>query len=134
MAHYARVNGLTKIVEQVIVADEDFINDLPDKDFWIQTSYNIKGGVYYDLESGEPVEDQETAINEEAGRQRKNFAGLGYTYDSEKNAFIPPKDNAFFSWKLNEETCLWEAPVKKPDDGKIYEWDESNTKWVETDK
>tara|TARA_B110000285_G_C14492316_1_gene324506 strand:- start:22 stop:375 length:354 start_codon:yes stop_codon:yes gene_type:complete len=61
------------------------------------------------------------------GSQRKNYAGIGFTYDQTRNAFIPP--NSLNSWTLNEETCLWEAPVAKPDDGQIYNWNEETTSW-----
>ena len=78
-----------------------------------QTSYNTHGGVH--ALGGTPF--------------RKNYAGIGYTYDAQRDAFIPPK--AFESWSLNEDTCLWEPPVAMPDDGKIYTWDEATTSWVE---
>ena len=64
------------------------------------------------------------------GSIRKNFAGKGYTYDKERDAFIPPKPE-FDSWVLNETTCKWEAPVPYPSDGKVYEWSEAKTNWVE---
>jgi len=70
---------------------------------WVQTSYN--------------------------GRIRKNYAGIGFTYDASRDAFIPPKRYA--SWVLNEETCLWDPPVACPTDGKLYSWDEEVTNWVE---
>ena len=82
---------------------------------WIQTSYNTKGGVH--LLGGTPL--------------RKNYAGIGYTYDRQKDAFIPPKP--FNSWVLNEETCLWEAPTPYPIDANSYEWDETTTSWVKND-
>jgi hypothetical protein len=63
------------------------------------------------------------------GKIRKNYAGIGYIYDAQRDAFIPPKP--FPSWVLNEETCLWDAPVAMPDDGKIYNWDESSNAWLE---
>lgn len=87
-----------------------------------QTSYNTKGGVYYDAYTNEPAEDQTKAF-------RKNYAGLGFTYDYERDAFIPPKQ--FESWVLDEETCLWNPPIKYPEDGKVYEWSEDDRKWVE---
>jgi hypothetical protein len=65
------------------------------------------------------------------GKTRKNYAGIGYTYDSARDAFIPPKP--FPSWVLNEETCLWDAPVAMPDDGQLYNWDEATTNWVVTE-
>ena len=113
MAHYAKVNK--GIVETVIVAEAEFfdtfVDDSPGK--WIQTSYNTFGGEH--TLGGTPL--------------RKNYAGVGYTYYASKDAFIPPKP--FNSWTLNETTCLWEAPVSYPSDGKDYDWDEDNRQWVE---
>ena len=111
MAHFAKVND--GIVTKVIVAEQDFINNFIDneKGRWIETSYNTYGGVH--KLGGTPV--------------RKNFAGVGYTYDSLKDAFIPPKD--FPSWTLNETTCLWEAPVAYPEDGEKYTWNETTISW-----
>jgi hypothetical protein len=119
MAHYAKVlNGL---VVNVIVADPEFlavyVDDSPGD--YIQTSYRTIGGVHYG-EDGLP--DGGIAL-------RKNFAGIGYSYDRERDAFIPPKP--FASWLLNEETCLWDAPVPYPQDGKRYAWDEADQVWVE---
>lgn len=119
MAHYAKVKD-NKVIK-VIVAEADFFNSFVDNTpgEWIQTSYNTRGGQH--ILGGTPL--------------RKNFAGVGYTYDKEKDAFIPPCD--FTSWTLNETTCLWEAPLTYPDDGKTYIWNEElyqsdNTKgWVE---
>jgi hypothetical protein len=111
MSHFAKVN-LNKIVEQVIVAEQDFVDTLPG--IWIQTSYNTHGGVH--LLGGTPL--------------RKNFAGIGYTYDVDKDAFISPKP--YDSWILNEDTCNWEAPVAKPEGN--YVWDESIVNWVDTFK
>jgi hypothetical protein len=118
MAHYAKVNN--GIVEQVIVAEADFFDTFVDSSpgQWIQTSYNTRGGVHYG-QDGQP--DDGTPL-------RKNYAGIGYTYDSAKDAFIPPQPYA--SWTLNDDTCLWEAPVAYPDDGQRYTWDESSTSWV----
>ena len=128
MAHYAKV--LEGIVETVIVAEpeffDNFVDDSPGK--WIQTSYNTRGGVHYEPNSNTPSSDQSKAL-------RKNYAGIGYTYDKTRNAFIPPQQ--FPSWTLNETTCLWDPPMPQPSDGKAYLWDESlyqsdNTKgWVE---
>ena len=122
MAHFAKV--LNGFVVQVIVADPEFFETFVDTTpgTWIQTSYNTRGGVHYVPNTNTPSEDQSKAL-------RKNYAGVGYIYDSEKDAFIPPKQ--FDSWVLNESTCLWEAPVLYPDDGKFYKWDESITNWVE---
>jgi hypothetical protein len=112
MSHFARVNA-QGIVEQVIVAEQDFIDTLPDRTSWVQTSYNTRGGQHPE---GRPL--------------RKNYAGIGYTYDYVRDAFMPPKPYA--SWVLNESTCLWDAPTPYPTDGKTYNWDENTQQWVET--
>ena len=103
MAHYAKVNNET--VEQVIVAEAEFFDTFIDNSpgSWIETSYN--------------------------GTIRKNYAGVGYTYDSVRDAFIPPQPYA--SWTLNEDTCLWDSPVPYPTDDLMYSWDEPTTSWVE---
>ena len=85
-------------------------------DFWKQTSYNTHGGVH--SSGGTPL--------------RKNHAGIGDTYDEDRDAFIAPKPYA--SWILNETTCLWEAPVAYPDDGERYTWNENNERWDLTDQ
>ena len=128
MAHFAKVNN--GIVEQVIVAEPEFFDTFVDSSpgQWIQTSYNTRGGVHYNPETGEPSADQSKAL-------RKNYAGLGYTYDAGRDAFIPPKP--YPSWVLNEDTCLWESPVPYPTDvgteenPKRYTWDEEAVNWVE---
>ena len=119
MAHYAKVKD--GVVTQVIVAEAEFFDTFVDNEpgEWIQTSYNTRGGVHYNPETGEP--DDGTPL-------RKNYAGIGFTYDSEKDAFIPPQPYA--SWTLNDDTCFWEAPIAKPDDGERYSWDEETTSWV----
>ena len=122
MSHFAKVNN--GIVERVILAEPEFFETFVDSTpgTWIQTSYNTRGGVHY-TRSGKPSANQSKAL-------RKNYAGLGYTYDKVRDAFIPPQPHA--SWTLNEDTCLWEAPVEYPkDDGKIYKWNEETQKWVE---
>lgn len=103
MAHYAKIeNG---IVTQVNVVEEDFFNSNPDRytGQWIQTSYN--------------------------NNIRKNFAGIGFKYDEERDAFIPPKP--FNKWVLNEDTCRWESPVPYPDDEKQYVWNDNKGVWEE---
>lgn len=122
MSHYAKV--VDGIVNQVIVAEAEFFESFVDSSpgEWIQTSYNTRGGVHIDPETGEPSADQTKAL-------RKNYPGIGFTYDRERDAFIPPKP--FASWTLNETSCLWEAPVAYPTDGKHYVWDEATTSWVE---
>ena len=116
MAHFAKI-GLNNIVTDVlVVANRDtmnsqgneqesigieFLKTLTGHETWIQTSYN--------------------------GNIRKNYASIGYTYDSQRDAFIPPKP--FESWVLNETTCQWNAPTPRPNDDKKYVWNESTTSW-----
>ena len=112
MGHFARIeNG---VVTQVIVAEPEFIADLAEEGngIWVQTSYNTYGGQHPE---GRPL--------------RKNYAGIDYVYDQTRDAFIPPKP--YPSWILNEQTCLWDAPVAMPQDGKRYVWDEPTASWVE---
>jgi len=122
MSHFAKVNN--GIVERVIVAEPEFFETFVDSTpgTWIQTSYNTRGGVHY-TRSGKPSANQSKAL-------RKNYAGLGYTYDKVRDAFIPPQPHA--SWTLDEDTCLWEPPVEYPKDtGGIYKWNEETKNWVE---
>ena len=121
MPYFAKVNN--GIVEQVIGAEPEFFNTFVDTSpgDWIQTSYNTRGGVHYQPNSWTPSEDQSKAL-------RKNYASIGYTYDRQRDAFIPPKPYA--SWVLNETTCLWDSPTPFPTDGKRYYWDEPTTAWV----
>jgi|688.fasta_scaffold01024_2 hypothetical protein len=114
MSHFAQIDE-NNIVTQVIVIEQDVVDTglFGDPNSWIQTSYNTSGGVH--TQGGTPL--------------RKNYAGIGYTYDSTRDAFIPPQP--FNSWVLNEDTCLYEAPTPMPDDGKMYSWDEDTTSWVE---
>ena len=111
MSHFAKV--VDGIVETVIVAEQDFIDT--QEGTWVQTSYNTRGGVH---------SNGETPL-------RKNYAGIGYVYDSGRDAFYIPQP--FASWTLNEDTCLWEAPTAYPDDGKLYLWEEDTTSWVEVE-
>lgn len=126
MAHYAYIDE-NNIVTQVIVGknENETWQDQPMD--WEQyygakrTSYNTRGGIYYDPNTNEPSPDQSKAF-------RKNYAGIGYTYDAGRDAFIPPQP--YPSWLLNETTCLWESPVPMPVDGNRYTWDESTQSWV----
>jgi|TARA_R100001530_G_C4183814_1_gene120159 hypothetical protein len=113
MAHYAKVEN--SIVIRVIVAEAEFFDTFVDLSpgEWIKTSYNTKGGIH--LEGGTPL--------------RKNYAGVGFTYDATRDAFYAPQ--TYPSWTLNESTCQWEPPTPYPDDGKNYEWNEATTNWVE---
>jgi hypothetical protein len=119
MAHFAKL-GPGNVVEQVIVVDNRDTADANgvEKEYigaafceklfggtWKQTSYN--------------------------GNKRKNYAGIGFTYDEQRDAFIPPK--TFASWVLDEATCQWKAPVDMPTDGQIYSWDEATTSWIATE-
>ena len=118
MAHYSFLN-MQNIVTEVIVGKDE--TDGPTnwemhygnirEQVCKRTSYNTRGGVH--SEGGTPF--------------RKNYAGIGYTYDFARDAFIPPKP--FDSWTLNENSCLWEAPVAYPNDGQRYEWNEETTSW-----
>ena len=113
MAHYAKVED--GLVTQVIVAEPEFFETFVDTSpgEWVQTSYNTHGGVH--SEGGTPL--------------RKNYAGIGYEYDKAIDAFIP--EQPYYSWTLNEDTCLWESPIAYPTDGLRYNWDEDTTSWVE---
>ena len=113
MSHFAKVeNG---IVTQVLVIEQDVVDTghWGNPALWIQTSYNTRGGQH--ILGGTPL--------------RKNYAGAGYTYDSERDAFIPPQPYA--SWVLDETTCQWQSPTPIPTDDKMYTWDEDTTSWVE---
>ena len=110
MSHFAKVeNG---VVTQVIVVEQDVIDSGLFGTGWIQTSYNTYGGQHPE---GRPL--------------RKNYAGIGYTYDELRDAFIPPQP--YQSWVLDDDTCLWNAPIPMPTDGKLYNWDELTLNWVE---
>jgi len=121
MAHFAKI-GLNNIVTEVLVVANretmdstgvehesigiEFLKTLTGHETWVQTSYN--------------------------GNIRKNYAGIGYTYDSQRDAFIPPQP--YPSWTLVEETCNWTAPVLYPTDGKMYQWDEGTINWIEVNE
>ena len=121
MSHFAEINS-DNIVQRVIVAEQDFIDSLENSSSWIQTSYNTRGGKHYAPNSN--TEDGGVAL-------RKNYAGVGYTYDPTRDAFIPLQP--YPSWTLDEDTCIWASPVSYPSDGKIYLWDESSTSWKESE-
>ena len=121
MSYFAEIDD-NNIVKRVIAASEENINKelWGSPDNWIQTSYNTYGGVHYAPNSRTP--DGGVAL-------RKNYAGQGFTYDATRDAFYAPQP--FASWTLDDDTCIWNAPVAYPDDGKIYDWDEDNTQWIE---
>jgi hypothetical protein len=118
MAHFAKIeNG---VVAQVIVAEQDFIDTGAVGHGWVQTSYNTRGGIHYG-QDGQP-----------SGREqlRKNYAGVGFAYDEQRDAFIPPKP--FPSWTMSEDTCLWSAPTPMPTEGGPFAWNEETQAWVVT--
>ena len=125
MAHYAKVQD-EKVVT-VIVAEKEFfdtfVDETPGK--WVQTSYNTRGGVHYEPNSNTPSSDQSKAL-------RKNYAGIGSIYDSDKDVFYSPQP--YDSWTLNTTTYLWEPPVAYPNEGKGYLWDETSKSWKEDRK
>lgn len=123
MGHWAKIDDTNRVVD-VVVADDDKGAWLTKAlgGTWVKTSYNTRGGIHYNQKTGKPSADQSKAF-------RKNYAGENFTYDKERDAFIPPKP--FDSWVLNEETCLWESPIPYPSDGGLYRWDESLGDWME---
>lgn len=132
MAHFAKLDNLGVVVFVTFGRDEDDGKELElcarTNNTYRQTSYNTHGGIYYDPITGIPSIDQSKSF-------RKNFARVGYKYDIQRDAFIPPKP--FNSWILNEVTCLWEAPTPLPQDAgtgdppKLYRWNEDNITWDE---
>lgn len=129
MAHFAEIDE-NNIVLRVLVVDneqedrgQEFLaEDLDLGGIWKKTSYNTRGGIYYDPNTNQPSADQTKAY-------RKNYAGVGFTFDETRNAFIPPKP--FNSWILNEESCLWEAPIPMPENGGPWTWNEEILNWQE---
>ncbi len=124
MSHFAKLDENNIVIFVTVGRQEDDGKEAElsqrTGDTYLQTSYNTHGGVYYDATTLQPASDQSKAF-------RKNYAGLGYTYDADRDAFIPPKP--FESWVLDEASCLWEAPVPYPTDGLTYIWIEANTDW-----
>jgi hypothetical protein len=127
MASFAKIGLNSRVIEVVSVNNEvlkdfsgfereelgiQFLNELTGWPIWKQTSYNTAGGIHQ--LGGTPF--------------RKNHAAIGYTYDEDRDAFIPKKP--FNSWILNEQTCLWESPIAYPTDGKLYQWNNQNNSWI----
>jgi hypothetical protein len=127
MAHYAEIDENNVVLRVIVVHNNEEPTEEAGAMFcrnllggtWIKTSYNTQGGVHIGPD-GQP--DGGVPL-------RKNYAGIDYTYDLQRDAFIPPQPYA--SWALDEETCLWNPPVPMPTDGKIYVWSEETTNWVE---
>jgi hypothetical protein len=120
MAHFAQIDDNNMVI-QVLVIEQEVINTglFGDPSKWIQTSYNTRSGVHYGADG---LPDGGVAL-------RKNYAGYGYTYDSVRDAFIPPKP--YPSWVIDESTCNWQAPVAQPpqQEGMYYSWNEENQVW-----
>lgn len=126
MAHFAKLDENNVVIFVTVGREEDDGKELEltyrTGEVYKQTSYNTYGGVHYDPKTRQPSANQSKAF-------RKNFAGIGYTYDPIRDAFIAPKPHN--SWILDDFTCTWNAPVAKPNDGKRYDWDENTTSWIE---
>ena len=153
MGHFAEINS-DNVVQRVLVIEQEEINTgaWGSPDNWIKTSYNTKGGKHYSMTTTEesikvvdprewsPTYNQEidklkqSSVSEtssDGDGLRKNYAGIGYTYNASRDAFYAPQP--YPSWTLDDDTCIWNAPTAYPDDGKMYDWDEDTTEWVEVE-
>ena len=126
MAHFAKLGLNGKVLEvqtlsnNIATTEQAGVNFLSEKSnwiIWVQCSYNTKEGIH--LLGGTPF--------------RKNYPGIGFKYDEDRDAFIPPKPSLFPSWIIDEDTCTWKAPVEKPTDGQKYIWNESTQEWTLVD-
>ncbi len=117
MAHFAQIDEDSVVVQVIVVNNVELLdeNGIEQESIGQNFCHNLLGGTWV-----------QTSFNQ---TMRKNFAGVGYTYDSTRNAFIPPK--LYQSWSLDEQTCVWVAPVPMPKDDKLYQWDEDSAAWVE---
>lgn len=116
MAHFAQLDENNVVTQVIVVHNNELLDNGQESELkGIQFCVSLLGGTW-----------KQTSYN---GTIRKNYAGVGFTFDAGRDAFIPPKP--FSSWLLNEDTCLWYAPVERPQDGKKYVWDEATTSWVE---
>ena len=115
MAHFAEIDQNGLVLRVIVVSNKDTSDASGVEKEYIGAAFceRLLGGTW-----------KQTSYN---GNMRKNYAGIGYTYDAQRDAFIPPKP--YPSWILNEQSCLWEPPVAMPDDGKLYQWDETTTSW-----
>jgi len=129
MAHFAEIDENNIVLRVLVAPDEqedrgqEFLaEDLNLGGRWKKTSFNTYGGIHKNPETNEPSADQTKSF-------RKNYAGIGFTFDEERDAFIPPKP--FPSWILNEDTCWWEPPIPMPNDGGTWIWNEEQQQWEE---
>jgi hypothetical protein len=126
MAHFVKLNAENYVIFVTVARDEDENREVEISqetgEIYKRTSYNTRGGVHYQADNNTPSQDQSKAF-------RKNYAGIGYYYDSIRDAFIPPKP--FPSWTLNEQSCLWQSPIPYPNDAKMYQWNEEIGNWEE---
>lgn len=119
MAHFAKLDENNTVIDINVVENKNLLDNNG-------VEHESLGVAFLIMWSNGYSNWKQTSYN---GNFRKNYAGIGYIYDSARDAFIPPQP--FNSWVLNEQSCLWEAPVQKPDDGKKYDWDEATLSWVE---
>jgi len=126
MAHFAKLNNENYVVFVTVARDEDEYREIEISqetgEKYKRTSYNTRGGIHYQADNNTPSLDQSKAF-------RKNYAGIGYYYDEQRDAFIPPKP--YPSWILDEFSCLWQSPIPYPNDGKMYQWNEEIGNWKE---
>lgn len=116
MAHFAQLDENNVVLQVIVVHNNELMENGQESEAkGIAFCQSLLGGNW-----------KQTSYN---GNIRKNYAGIGYSYDAQRDAFIPPKP--FNSWVLNENTCCWDAPTPMPQDGKTYTWDETTTSWVE---
>jgi hypothetical protein len=116
VAHFAEINSENEVIRVIVVANDELLDGNGDEQESLGATFcnTLFGGTW-----------KQTSYN---GNIRKNYAGIGFTYDSTRDAFIPPKPYA--SWILDETTCRWEAPIPHPDDGQMYSWDEASGAWI----
>jgi hypothetical protein len=126
MAHFVKLNAENYVIFVTVARNEDENREIEISqetgEIYKRTSYNTRGGIHYQADNNTPSLDQSKAF-------RKNYAGIGYYYDSIRDAFIPPKP--YPSWTLDEFSCLWQSPIPYPNDGKIYQWNEEIGNWEE---
>jgi hypothetical protein len=126
MAHFVKLNAENYVIFVTVARNEDENREIEISqetgEIYKRTSYNTRGGIHYQADNNTPSLDQSKAF-------RKNYAGIGYYYDSIRDAFIPPKP--YPSWTLNEQSCLWQSPIPYPNDGKKYTWNEEIGNWEE---